>query len=107
MATPAYFIIELQIHNSEKFHDGYGSKVGNLILRHGGKIIVPGNKALPVEGSAPKGIVIVVCFEHIESAQAFISDPDYQRIAPWRRENATTRSFLVEGKDFIFNPRPI
>lgn len=95
--APAFFVIDLNVKDREAFDKGYGSVVGAMITKHKGTFIVGGQEALPVEGAPPEGVVIIIRFDTIDDAKAFLTDPDYQKIAPVRHRTASTRSYLVEG----------
>lgn len=96
-SAPTFFVIDLKINDSDAFNEGYGSLVGGLVAKHGGTFIVAGQQAVPVEGTQPKGAVIIVRFDSMANAKAFLDDPEYGKIAPVRRRTAETHSYLVEG----------
>ena len=95
--APAFFVIDLNVKDREAFDRGYGSVVGAMVTKHGGTFVVGGQKAVPVEGAPPEGAVIIVRFDSMDKANAFLSDPEYPRIVPVRHQTAETRSYLVEG----------
>jgi uncharacterized protein (DUF1330 family) len=94
---PVYFVVELNVTNQEEFDRDYGGRAGELVTEHGGTFVVGGAQAEAVEGDPPEGVVIIVTFEDMESARAFLDAPEYQEIVPIRQRTADTRSYLVQG----------
>jgi uncharacterized protein (DUF1330 family) len=93
---PAYLVVELDVKNQEGFAE-YGEKVPATISQYGGTFIVGGVAAETVEGADPQGNVIIVRFDSVEDAKKWMNSPEYQEIVDIRRQNAETRSYLVEG----------
>jgi uncharacterized protein (DUF1330 family) len=93
---PAYLVVELDVTNQEGFAE-YNEKVPAVISQYGGKFIVGGVAAESVEGAEPQGNVIIVRFDSLEKAKEWMNSPEYQEIVDIRRQNAETRSYLVEG----------
>jgi uncharacterized protein (DUF1330 family) len=94
---PAYFVIELNVKNREVFDRDYGSHVGALVTKHGGTFVVGGRKPESVEGTPPQGVILILRFDSMGIAKAFLNDPEYKKIVPVRHRTADTRSYLVEA----------
>jgi len=94
---PAYFVVELNVTNQDEFDSEYAGRAGQLVAEHGGIFVVGGREAHTVEGTPPEGVVIIMRFDSMNSAQAFLDSPEYREIAPIRQRTARTRSYLVQA----------
>ncbi|MFT6073949.1 MAG: hypothetical protein ACJAZ1_000862 [Yoonia sp.] len=90
-----YIIGHITVTNAEAYQDYI---VGNtpIIKAHGGKPIVRGGASLEPEGS-PYTRHVIFEFPDYASALALYNDPEYQKVARFRRENATSMIVLAEG----------
>lgn len=96
MSTPAYFVFEVTITDREGFAP-YAAKVEDTIVAFGGRRVVMGGKIRPVEGEAPKGVIVVLAFPDMTAAEAWYASPAYQAILGYRLAAATGNAWLVEG----------
>ena len=92
---PAFYIAEFEVIDREGLKP-YSAGVQSTLEPFGGRFIVRGGKIAPLEGEAPKGIV-VIAFESIEKAQAWYDSPAYREIRPIRHRSAKSRVFILEG----------
>jgi uncharacterized protein (DUF1330 family) len=93
--VPAFYIAEFEVIDREGLKP-YSAGVQSTFEPFGGRFIVRGGKIAPLEGEAPKGIV-VIAFESIEKAQAWYDSPAYREIRPIRHRSAKSRVFILEG----------
>lgn len=96
MSKPAYFIIDVKIHNYEAIKP-YAEKVANTHEAFGGKLIVYGAKAEPLEGKIPEGQIVILQFDNIEQARAWHDSDEYQAIIGYRQAASEGNAYLVEG----------
>ena len=94
-APPAYVIAEVDVTDPATFQK-YAEQVPGTVAPFNGQYLVRGGKVHPVEGEAPKRIV-VIAFESAEKAQAWEDSPAYEAIKPIRHSSAKSRIFIVEG----------
>ena len=66
---PAYVITHTEVIDQAAFNE-FSSKVPATMQAFGGKFLVRGGKVTPLEGDAPKR-VIVTAFDSVEKAQAW------------------------------------
>ena len=92
---PAFYIAEFEVSDREGLKP-YSARVSSTLEPFGGRFIVRGGTIAPLEGEAPKGIV-VIAFESMEKAQAWYDSPAYQEIRPIRHQAAKSRAYLLEG----------
>jgi uncharacterized protein (DUF1330 family) len=94
-ATPAYIIAEVDVTDPTTFQK-YAAQVPSTLAPFGGRYLVRGGKTVPLEGEAPKRVV-VIAFDSVERAKAWDDSPAYDAIKPIRQSSAKSRLFVVEG----------
>ncbi len=94
-APPAYVIAEVDVTDPATFQK-YAEQVPATVAAFDGHYLVRGGKIHPVEGDAPKRIV-VLAFDSAEKALAWENSPAYEAIKPIRHSSAKSRIFIVEG----------
>ncbi len=94
-SLPAFYIAEFEVIDREGLKP-YSARVSSTLEPFGGRFIVRGGKIAPLEGEAPKGIV-VIAFESLEKAQAWYDSPAYREIRPIRHKAAKSRAYILEG----------
>jgi uncharacterized protein (DUF1330 family) len=92
---PAYFIAEVEVSDPEGFK-AYASQVAATAEQYGGRYIARGGTIHPIEGEAPKRLVISV-WDTVEDAKRWHRSPEYSKIIGIRHRTAKTRAFIVEG----------
>ncbi len=92
----AYLVITAQIHNRERFIDGYAKAAAELTERFGGEYLVraPGLKAL--EGEHPGGSLVISKWPDKAAALRFWNSPDYAEARRLRAGIADCQVLLVE-----------
>ena len=93
----AYVLVNVQVKDMEPFRD-YQRRVGPTIVQHGGHFLVLPGRNETLEGDwRPEGFVIIA-FPSFDQARAWYNSPEYQAIAPIRRQHSQTTMFtIVEG----------
>ena len=92
----AYFIVNLDIHDAERF-EAYRSGVAPLVERFGGRYLVRGGELHPVEGDFGLKRLVVLEFPSMEAARRFYDSPEYAPLLKLRQEAARSDIALVEG----------
>jgi uncharacterized protein (DUF1330 family) len=94
--TPSgYVIAEIDVTDPDAYKK-YAEQVPATVVASDGHYLVRGGKIQPVEGAAPKRVV-VLAFESAEKARAWEYSPAYEAIKPIRHSSAKSRIFIVEG----------
>lgn len=96
MSKPAYFILEIDIHDAEGMAP-YLEKAGATLAPYAAMPLVNGGEIATLEGAAPQGKVVVIRFDSMEAARGWYDSPAYREILGHRLGAATNRSYLVEG----------
>ena len=92
---PAYLIGEFEVTNPAG-QEPYRAAVTDTLTKYGRFIVRGGATKLKEDGPAPKYIVVVE-FPDSSALDRWWNSPEYQKILPFRLENATGRVFTVEG----------
>jgi uncharacterized protein (DUF1330 family) len=96
MSQPAYFVIDVKIHNPEAIKP-YQEQVAATYKPFGGEPLVAGGLPLNLEGTAPLGRIVILRFPSLELAHAWHDSPAYQAILGHRLAAAESRAYFVEG----------
>lgn len=93
---PALVVFEVDIHDPEALKP-YLEGVGATLAPFAPDVLVNSDAVVALEGEAPKGTVVMLRFDSIETARAWYHSPAYQAILGHRTKAATTRAFLAQG----------
>lgn len=95
---PAYFVIDLDIHDAAGF-DEYARLVSPLLEKYGGRYLVRRRPAEILEGTwYPKRLTIIE-FPSAARARAFYASTGFRDIVGHRLRSARTNLVLVEEPD--------
>ena len=94
---PSYIIYETTI-TDDAWRAPYGEKVGPLLAKHGGKVIVRDRTPERIEGNrALPSVVVVIEFPTRAAAEAWHSDPDYKPLHELRNTGSSAEVVLVDS----------
>lgn len=95
---PAYLIIPiLNINDAAAFKTGVLDKVKREDLTAaGGQYVVLSQKFIGLDGTPPERLIIIK-FDSVEKAQAFLNTPAQKEINAARIKSTKSLSFIVEG----------
>jgi len=93
---PAYMIAEIEITNAEGYAE-YAKIVPATIEKYGGKFLVRGGKAHPLEGDWPERRRVIIEFPSIEQAKAWYASPEYAKPLAMRKAASKGRLVFLEG----------
>jgi len=93
---PAYLLAEIEITNPEGYK-GYTAVVPDSIRKYGGKFLVRGGAAHPLEGDWPERRRVIIEFPSLDAAKKWWDSPDYEQAKGLRRANSKGRLMLLEG----------
>jgi uncharacterized protein (DUF1330 family) len=92
---PAYFIAEIDVTDPAVYKT-YVERNTPVVNAHGGRFLVRGGKTTPMDGEAPKRIVLIA-WENEDKARAWYTSDAYKEIIPIRDKAAKFRGFIAEG----------
>ena len=100
LATPyymsAYIIVEVEITDPVGYEE-YKKLAGPTVEQYGGKYIVRGGACEMLEGDWKPKRIVILQFENVERAKAWLNCPEYAEPRKMRHRTAKTRMILVEG----------
>jgi uncharacterized protein (DUF1330 family) len=97
-AAPAYYVVEVNVRDLDKYKNDYASHVAATLAPYGGRYLAAGGRTESIEGAPPASRVSILEFPSVDKAEAWYNSPEYDKIKPIRHAVATTRSFIVEGR---------
>jgi uncharacterized protein (DUF1330 family) len=93
--APGYVVAEIEVTDPAAMQQ-YGAKMPETLAPFNHSYLIRGGKTQPLEGEAPKNILIM-SFDSVEKAREWYDSPTYQAIKPIRQSAAKTRIFIAEG----------
>ena len=90
----AFVISSYQVVNREPFL-GYPGPAVASIRAHGGEIVAADLTSEVLEGSAPP-VTVIIRFADKSAARSWYESPDYQTLAPLRRDNTVGSVVLLD-----------
>ena len=91
----AYVIGEIEV-TDPAVYDDYRKQVLATITKYGGRFLARGGKDEPLEGAAPKRVVVLE-FPSYEQALKWYRSPEYAPLITLRQKASKGRLVLVEG----------
>jgi len=93
---PAYVIVDIDIVDPVAYEQ-YKNLAGATVEKYGGKYVVRGGKSEVLEGDwTPKRIVILQ-FDSVERAKAWLNSEEYCEPKKMRHRTARSNMIVVEG----------
>ena len=92
----AYLIAEVDVQNPDHYED-YKRLAPGAIEACGGKYLARGGETILFEGSQEPSRIVVLEFESLEKAQAFVDSEEYREVKAIRHASAISRIYAVEG----------
>ena len=92
----AYIIAEVRVTDPVAYED-YRRQVSATLERYGGRFLVRGGAAQPLEGGWEPKRIVVLEFESGERARSWYDSPEYGPLRRLRQSASEGRFILVEG----------
>lgn len=96
MSKPAYFVVDVKIHDAEAIKP-YQERVSDTYKPFGGERIVAGGMPEAMEGEPPLGCIVILRFPSLELAHAWHDSQAYRTILGHRLAAAESHAYFVEG----------
>ena len=93
---PAYVILQITVDNPEQYSE-YMKMGPPTVSLYGGKYLVRGGKVETVEGDWQPPRLVMLEFESVDKARAWINSPEYAPARAIRHQAARTQAIIVEG----------
>ncbi len=92
----AYFIVDLEVTDRDRFKD-YADAVPSTISAYGGRYLIAGGSVETIEGDWEPKRIIVIEFESLERAREWWGSEKYRELRELRRETSQAKILLVDG----------
>ena len=92
----AYIIVEIEITDPVGYEE-YKKRAAATVEQYGGKYIVRGGACEVLEGDWKPKRIVVLQFDNMERAKAWLNSQEYIEPRKQRHRTAKTRMILVEG----------
>lgn len=92
----AYVIFDVEVTNPVDY-EGYKQLAAPTVALYGGKYVVRGRQAETLEGDWIPKRIVVLQFENVERAKAWINSPEYSEARALRHKYAVSKAIVVEG----------
>lgn len=92
----AYVILDIDVHDPAQYEE-YKKLSPASIATYGGKFIVRGGKTETLEGDWSPSRLVVLQFESVERAKAWINSEEYREARAMRHKTSTSQAVVVEG----------
>jgi uncharacterized protein (DUF1330 family) len=94
----AYVIVDIDIHDPAGYEQ-YRKVAAATVTAYGGRYIARGGATEVLEGAWKPGRLVILEFESVERARAWLDSPEYAPIKRLRHRTATSNMVVVEGVD--------
>ena len=91
-----YVIVNDEVLDQRTFSD-FRERIGATVEAHGGRYLVRGGSVEVVEGSWSAERVVVVEFDDVAAARAWLDSPEYNELKQIRERSANANVIVVEG----------
>ena len=95
---PAYVIVEIEVTDPVRYED-YKRQAAATVHKYGGKYIVRGGTTEVLEGNWKPKRIVILQFDSIERAKAWLNSEEYREPRKLRHATAKTNMLVIEGCD--------
>ena len=93
---PAYVILDITVTDPELFEQ-HKQRAPATIEAFGGKYLARGGHAEALEGDWTPNRIVILEFDDIDTAKAWLDSPEYREALSLRHRAATSHTIVVEG----------
>ena len=92
----AYVLIDIQVLDPAGY-EGYKQLAAAAVSLYGGRYMARGGRHETLEGEWPANRLVILEFESLEKAKAWLNSPEYAPARALRHKYAKTKMLVVEG----------
>lgn len=92
----AFVVFDVEVTHPAEY-EGYKQLAAPTVALYGGKYIVRGGQTETLEGDWVPKRIVVLQFENVERAKAWINSPEYSEARALRHKYAVSKAIVVEG----------
>jgi uncharacterized protein (DUF1330 family) len=92
----AYVIVDIEVTNADGYEE-YKKLAPPAVALYGGKYIARGGRTEVLEGNWSPNRLVILQFENIEQAKAWLNSPEYSEARSMRHKYAKSNMMVIEG----------
>ena len=92
----AYLIADMEVTDAELLAQ-FSNRIGALVEAHNGRYLVRRGIIEVVESDRTHDRVVVIEFEDLGKARAFVNSPEYQELAKIRSRSTICSTIICDG----------
>ena len=92
----AYVIVDVEVTDAEEY-EVYKKLAPPAVALYGGKYIARAGKTEILEGDWTPNRLVILQFEGVEQAKAWLNSPEYSEARSMRHKYARTNMVVIEG----------
>lgn len=92
----AYVIVDIDIHDAAGY-EKYRQQASPTVAAYGGRYLARGGWTEVLEGTWQPNRLVVLEFESVERAKAWLNSPEYTPLRAIRHRTATSNMVVIEG----------
>lgn len=93
---PAYVIVDIEVTDAENYKE-YMKLSPPAVAAYGGKFIARGGRTEVLEGEWIPNRLVILQFDSIEQAKAWLNSPEYSKARAMRHKYAKSNMVVIEG----------
>ena len=93
---PGYVIVDNDVTAPDAYAE-FQSRIAATVEAHGGRYLVRGGDAEAVEGDWTPHRIVVVEFDSVDAAKAWLGSSDYAELRDLRAQSARANLIVVDG----------
>ena len=92
----AYVVVDIDVKDPEAYKQ-YVARAPASVEAHGGKYLARAGRTERLEGDWLPTRLVILQFDSIERARAWLDSPDYAPVKKLRHQSASTNMVVIEG----------
>lgn len=92
----AYVVVDIDVKDPEAYKQ-YVALAPASVAAHGGRYLARAGRTEKLEGDWLPRRLVILQFESIEQARAWLDSPDYAPVKTLRHQSASTNMVVIEG----------
>jgi uncharacterized protein (DUF1330 family) len=92
----AYVVVDIDVRDAAMYKE-YIALAPGSVQAHGGKYLARAGRTEKLEGDWLPQRLVILQFESVEQARAWLDSPDYAPVKKLRHQSAHTNMVVIEG----------
>ena len=92
----AYVIVDVKVTDPVRY-EVYKAMAAQAVAAYGGRYLARGGKTETLEGDWSPNRLVILEFESVERAKAWLASPEYREGRQLRHETAQSSMVVIEG----------